>query len=32
MAASSPQGGPELADKLEETGYDSYIAAARTHA
>ena len=25
-------GGPELADKLEETGYDSYIAAARTHA
>ena len=25
-------GGPELADKLEETGYDSYIAAARAHA
>ena len=26
------EGGPELAEKLEETGYDSYIAAARTHA
>ena len=25
-------GGPELADKLEETGYDSYVAAARTNA
>ncbi len=26
------EGGPELAEKLEETGYDSYIAAARAHA
>jgi Fe-S cluster assembly ATP-binding protein len=26
------EGGPELADKLEETGYDSYIAAARANA
>ena len=26
------EGGPELAAKLEETGYDSYIAAARAHA
>ncbi|RXW32419.1 Fe-S cluster assembly ATPase SufC [Propioniciclava flava] len=25
-------GGPELADKLEETGYDSYVAAARANA
>lgn len=26
------QGGPELADRLEETGYDSYIGASRTNA
>ncbi len=26
------EGGPELAQQLEETGYDSYIAAARAHA
>lgn len=26
------QGGPELAAKLEETGYDTYVSAARTHA
>ena len=26
------EGGPELAEKLEETGYDSYIAAARANA
>ncbi len=26
------EGGPELAAQLEETGYDSYIAAARAHA
>lgn len=26
------EGGPELADRLEETGYDAYIAQARAHA
>ncbi|WP_300079955.1 Fe-S cluster assembly ATPase SufC [Propioniciclava sp.] len=26
------EGGPELAEKLEETGYDAYIAQARAHA